>query len=91
MVEPIEFYVINYNGERIPVIPNDDLTFRSTDGRNWSICEEGLRLNGELLSDDEVSINHPGPQDYYWMRAIHEFDEEEFPPLSYPIPGEEDE
>lgn len=80
------FYVINYNGERIPVLANEDLTFRSTDERNWSIREGCICLNGQPLSPDEVTIGRPGPQDDSLMRSLHDFDEEDFPPLSYPIP-----
>jgi hypothetical protein len=83
----MNFYVINYNGERIPVVANEDMTFRSTDGRNWSIRDGRICLDGEPLSPDEVSIGRPGPQDDPVVQSIHEFDEEEFPPLSYPIPS----
>lgn len=81
-----DFYVIEYNGERIPVIPNDDLTFRSCDGRNWSIQDGKICLDGEPLSPEEVTIGRPGPQDDPLFRSLHDFDDEEFPPLSYPVP-----
>lgn len=81
-------YVIYYHGERIPVIANEDLTFQSTDGRNWSIQDGRICLGGEPLPPEEVAIGRPGPQDDLLMRSLHDFDDEEFPPLSYPIPEE---
>ncbi len=58
-----DFYVINYDGERIPVVPNEDLTFRSLDGRDWSIVDGCICLNGVPLTPEEVTIGRPGPQD----------------------------
>ncbi len=81
-----DFYVINYDGERIPVVPNEDLTFRSLDGRDWSIVDGCICLNGVPLTPEEVTIGRPGPQDDLLMHSIYDFDEGEFPPLSYPIP-----
>jgi len=44
MVEPIEFYVINYNGERIPVIPNIGCIACSMGTRrNCGGCAKGYR------------------------------------------------
>ncbi len=86
MGELAKFYVIYYHGERIPVIPNEDLTFRSSDGRNWSIVDGCICLDGEPLPPEEVTIGRPGPQDDLLMRSLHDFDDDDFPPLSYPVP-----
>lgn len=95
----VNFDVIEYKNERIPVIPEPgheddcegDLPLISCDGRQWSINEDGmLVVDGVTLTTDEVSVSPPGPQDDPLFQALTDFDElGDFPPLSYPIPGEE--
>jgi len=88
----MQFYVIQYAGERVPVVPQQGHDERpipliSTDGRDWRIDETGaLEVDGRRLAPAEVTMGRPGPQDDLLMQSLHEFDPEEYPPLSYPVP-----
>ena len=86
--------VINYKGERIPVIPkpghnSKTILLISSVGRNWRIDENGdIEMNGCHLTPEEVTMGYPGVQDDPVMQALYDFDSDgDFPPLSYPIPS----
>ena len=53
----VEFYVISYKGERIPVVVREGQIFGSSDGRDWSIQDGCICLDGIPIPSDQATIN----------------------------------
>lgn len=53
----VEFYVISYKGERIPVVVKEGQIFGSSDGHDWSIQDGHICLDGVEVSSDQVTIS----------------------------------